>query len=158
MMYTNINGEVCNINIKDCKGEAMPPIQFRDASTSTPGNIIQAISEETNARGIPANFRENSIKLGGFFGTNYPCVIISHPNPPQSYFDIIIIINQNILTFQFWGYSKANYDSNRKDMYSNKGTLTGMIRGALVKVDELQMQQETVWYSNILDAIKICTY
>lgn len=146
------------MNVKDCRGEAMSPIQFRDASTLSPGHIIEAIREETTARGVPANFREDSIKSGGFFGTNYPCIIISHPNPPQSYFDIMIIINNNILTFQFWGYSKANYDSNRKEMYKQKGTLTGMIRGAIVSVDEIAMQQETAWYNNVLDCIQACTY
>lgn len=147
------------MNTKECRGEVMPSIKFTNTDDLTAENIAMHLEQEFQMRNIPAKIQTDRIQSGRrLLGSWHPCVKISHPNPPQAYFDQLIIINGNILNFQFWGYSKANYKKNKKQELSNSGTLSGMIRGALVSDDDMAFQTEMAWHEDIAEAIKSCIY
>ena len=79
-----------------------------------------------------------------------PCIIISHPNPPIAYFDHMIIMNGDILNFQFWGFSKANYNNNMKEMDRKSGKLSGLIKSAVRSDMSMELQTEQVWHMQIV--------
>lgn len=133
--------------LKDCHGEIRPAIR---ADGWTPEGIIHFAEEYAKEHNISAIFKTDEISAGGLFGQAYPCVIISHPNPPQSYFDHMIIINGNIISFRFWGYSKANSKTNLNEMDRNSGTLGGLLKSAIRGSAEMELQTEQLWHQEIL--------
>lgn len=133
--------------IKDCKGEIMDPIPANGCGIDYIVGEIRRIAEE---KGIPANVSVDEISTGGLFGKTMPCIIISHPNPPISYFDQMIIMNGDILNFQFWGFSKANYNNNMKEMDRNSGKLSGLIKSAVRSDMSMELQTEQMWHSQII--------
>lgn len=134
------------MNTKDCRGEIRQTIQAEGWTATDIAEYIQAIADRD---GIPVNVTTDQVKSGGLFGSFYPCVLISHPNPPQSYFQHMIIINGNIINFQFWGMSKANYNSNMKEMHRNEGLLTGLVKSAFYQHGEMALQTEMLWHNQI---------
>lgn len=79
-----------------------------------------------------------------------PCVMVSHPNPPQQYFSHLIILNGNIINFQYWGMSKANYNNNMIEMDRNSGKISGLIKSALRSDMSMELQTEQMWHQQIL--------
>lgn len=143
------------MNTKDCRGEIMQSIRITNVEELTPERLAQEIEFALQEKNIPGVVKIDTIQSGGrILGSWHPCVMISHPNPPQSYYDQMIIINGDILNFQFWGYSKATYKKNKKNELQGRGTLSGMLRGALVNDDDMAYQTEMQWQSDVADIIE----
>lgn len=135
------------MNMKDCRGEIRQAVRFRGGVSAD--TIAEVLKEGTQDRGIPAVVTLTSIHSGGLlFGKDYPCVQVSHPAPPQQYFDLLFIVNSDVVTFQYWGNSKANYDFNKKAQLEREGKL---IRASMVSVDPMALQTERVWNQEIMD-------
>ncbi len=133
--------------IKDCRGEIRPAIQ---ADGWNAENIAQFIKEIAEANNIPASVSVDEASTGGLFGKTMPCVMVSHPNPPQQYFSHLIILNGNIINFQYWGMSKANYNNNMIEMDRNSGKISGLIKSALRSDMSMELQTEQMWHQQIL--------
>lgn len=134
--------------IKDCRGEIRVPIQAEGWKSSEIANLIKEIADERN---VPVKVSVDEVSTGGLFGTTKPCVIVSHPNPPISYFDHMIIINGNVINFQFWGMSKANYNNNMNEIDKKSGKLSGLVKSALRSDMSMELQTEQMWHNKILD-------
>ena len=145
------------MKITECHGDIRNPIRLGNAKI-TASDLASHFKQVAEDRGVPITVRADSIRSGGMlFGSDYPCVIISHPNPPASYFDIVVIISGNAISFKYAGYSKANYNHNRKEDYRNQakqGSLSGMLKGAFVNDDVMALQDEAAWQSEVLDIIE----
>ena len=133
--------------IKDCRGEIRQAIQAAGWSAE---NIAEFIKEIAEANNIPASVSVDEASTGGLFGKTMPCVMVSHPNPPQQYFSHLIIINGDIINFQCWGMSKANYNNNMKEMDRNSGKISGLIKSALRSDMRMELQTEQLWHQQIL--------
>lgn len=133
--------------IKDCRGEIISPVPANGCDIGYIAGEIKRIADE---KGIPAIVSIEEISTGGLFGKTMPCIIISHPNPPIAYFDHMIIMNGDILNFQFWGFSKANYNNNMKEMDRKSGKLSGLIKSAVRSDMSMELQTEQVWHMQIV--------
>jgi len=133
--------------IKDCRGEIRGAIQAEGWDRESLVQLINQIAEE---KGIPVSVSVDEVSTGGLFGTVMPCIIISHPNPPMSYFQHMVIMNGNIFNFQFWGMSKANYNNNMKEMDRNSGKLSGLIKSAMRSDMSMELQTEQMWHSQVM--------
>ncbi len=142
------------MNVKDCRGDIIDPIRFRDTSGLTASNIADSLKQLASQENVPAKVWTDTVKSGGLFGTTYSCVMVAHPDPPQEYFRQMIIINGDTLSFKFWGNSKANYNRNYKAELNKRGSLTAMIRGAFINDDEMALQTEQTWHASIIDLVK----
>lgn len=132
------------MNINESCGELMPPIRLRNTEGCTAENMAANIQAIAQQRGVPANTNVQTIRSGNFlFGSDYPCVIVSHPNPPQPYFSHMIVINGSVISFHYWGRSKANENRNKKE------ALKGTFRGMFVSDDSLALQTEDAWHSEM---------
>lgn len=134
------------MNMKDCRGEIRETIIVENCSAQA---IALEIIKKTKEKNIPAKVEVDVVRAGGLFGDEYPCVMVSHPNPPQSYFDHMIIVNENLISFQYWGISKANFSSNMKEMHQNSGTLGGLLKSAFYTDDPMAIQKENLWHKQI---------
>lgn len=141
-------------NLKDNRGMICAPISFRDAANVNAQNIAELMKEQANNSGVPMKVRIDSVKEGGLFGSRYSCVVITHPNPPQQYFDHVIVINGNTVNFFFFGNSKANYATNRANERKNK--LSGVLLNAISGSSEMAYQQEMVWHRDVHDVFQSC--
>ncbi len=133
--------------IKDCRGEIRQAIQAAGWSAE---NIAEFIKEIAESKNIPASVSVDEASTGGLFGKTMPCVMVSHPNPPQQYFSHLIIINGDIINFQYWGMSKANYNNNMNEMDRNSGKISGLIKSALRSDMRMELQTEQLWHQQIL--------
>ena len=133
--------------IKDCRGEIRGAIQAEGWDRKSLVNLIKQIAEE---KGIPVRVSVDEVSTGGLFGTVMPCIIISHPNPPISYFDQMVIMNGSIFNFQFWGMSKANYNNNMKEADRNSGKLSGLIKSAIRSDMSMELQTEQMWHEQVM--------
>lgn len=136
------------MNIKDCRGEIIGPIQAPGWTATDVKEQLVALAEQHE---VPVVIRTDQVKSGGLFGSYFPCVILSHPNPPQAYYSHMIIFNGDILNFQFYGMSKANYNANMAEYHKNSGKLTGLVKSAFYGNDEMAIQTEDMWHSKIVD-------
>lgn len=139
-------------NIKDNRGTICDPITFRDASNLKADFICESMKEKALEMGVPMNVRVDSAKEGGLLGSTYPCVVITHPNPPQQYFTDVIVINGNFVNFFFFGNSKANYQTNRAN--ERKNTLSGMILNSISGSNEMAYQQEQLWHHSVIEVFE----
>jgi len=134
-------------SLKYNNGMITDPISFRDASGLNASNIASLMSQKAEEMGIPARITTDTVKEGGLFGSSYPCVVITHPNPPQQYFTDVYIINGNSVNFYFFGESKANTATNKAKAREN--TLSGMILNSISGSNEMAYQQEMFWHRQI---------
>lgn len=141
-------------NLKDNRGVICDPISFMDATNVNAKNIVEMMEINAKEMGVPMNIRIDTMKEGGLFGNAYPCVVITHPNPPQQYFTHVIVINGNVVNFFFFGNSKANYATNKAN--ARKDKLSGMILNAFSGSSEMAYQQEMLWHSNVHKVFEAC--
>lgn len=141
------------MKISDCHGDIRDAIRLGNAKV-TANELAQHFAQVAASRNIPISVKPDSIRSGGLFGRSYPCVIIKHPNPPASYFDVVVIISDNAISFKYAGYSKANYKHNRKEDYRKQGSLTSALMGAFINDDVMALQDEAAWQSSVLDVIE----
>lgn len=98
--------------------------------------------------GVPCNVREDVVKSGGFFGTKLPMLIVTHPNPPSSYFAMGFIVNESVVSFVYLGESTQNTKMNTKKALEAEGKY---LRAAMVKPDEFLLQQEKLWNAAVME-------
>lgn len=141
-----------SLKLKDNWGVITDPISFRDASGLTAKFVADQMKVYLVDRGIPHDISIDTVKEGGLFGKEYPCVVISHPNPPQSYFKSVYVINGNTVNFLFFGYSEANYKTNRAE--ARKNSLMGAIMNSISGSDEMAYQQELSWHRAVYEVFE----
>lgn len=137
-------------NIKECRGEIRRSVRFNKVNVGA-DVIAKELAEVFSAKGISANIVAESIKSGGLFGSVYPCITISHPAPPRSYFEQVIILNGDTVSFEFYGHSQENYNRNKKEALEKEGKI---IQSALVRYDPMAWRTEQNWYSDVIDVIE----
>ena len=135
------------VKLKEQRGTVVDPFMAEGWKAPDVAAFAKRIAEE---KGIPANIFVDQATTGGFFGQQYPCVIIKHPNPPQSYFEHWIVINGNLINIYFGGMSKANYNMNLKEQRSKSGKLSGIIMGAMMQDSSMDLQTEQMWHQQIM--------
>ena len=130
------------MNVKDCRGDVMESTRFKQVCTAE--EFAELVEQKARERGVPVKVRVDTIRSGGMmFGTTCPCVLVSHPNPPQRYFDQIVIFNGNVVSFKYWGESKANTNHNKKQEYR------GSLKSLFVNDDQMALQTEMAWHSEL---------
>ena len=78
------------MNMNNARKDFHRPIQYRDVAEINVERLAEFIKTTLNEKDVPANVRTDTVKSGGLFGSTYPCIVISHPNPPPSYFDHVM--------------------------------------------------------------------
>lgn len=136
----------------DIRGKLLEPILFNneEGGDDLYTKIKDVLVSEIDSGNIIATKREDVIKSGGLFGSKVPILILSNPAPENRFFDIGIFVNEKTVVFPLLGESTENTKYNKKQYYTENGNL---IRAALVKVDELKLQQEAMWQQSIIDCI-----
>lgn len=135
------------------RGHLLDPITFKneEGGEILYNKIKDMIISEIDAGNISGTTREDFLKSGGLlFGTQVPLFIISNSLPENRFFDIGIFVNEKTVSFPLLGESAENTKNNRKNYYTENGNF---IKAALIKVDELKLQQEAVWQQSIIDCI-----
>ena len=110
--------------------------------------IKDAVISNLEERGIDAKWYVSEVKSGGLFGTRLPILVISNSQPENRYFDIGIFCNGNTVNFPLLGESAENTKANKKQYYEENGSY---IKAALVKPDEMKLQMEIQWETEVLD-------
>lgn len=137
----------------EIRGQLLEPITFNNevGGEELYKKIKDVIVSEIAGGNILANTREDILKSGGLlFGTKIPLLIISNNVPENRFFDIGICVNEKTVSFPLLGESIENTKNNRKNHYIENGN---KIKAALIKVDELKLQQEAVWQQSIINCI-----
>lgn len=115
--------------------------------------IKEIVMHFTKERGIPAEITEAEVKSGGLFnGTRVPMIVIHHPDPTCKYFDIGIVVNNNMLDFPLLGSSAENYKYNMHESLTKQGNI---IKAAFYKPDIYKIQQEQYWEQQIAGCINM---
>ena len=113
-------------------------------------NICKYLPKVLEEERIPYNCRTDEVQTGGFFGgTCRPILIVSYPNPPTRFFDIVFLVNDNVISFHVIGESEQNTKANKKAAYEQEGKF---IRAAMINADEFILGQERAWQADVLDA------
>lgn len=112
--------------------------------------LVRELPAALKAAGVPHTYRTDEVKSGNFFRSSYnPILIISHPNPPSSFYDIGFLVNENVISFPLLGESKQHATMNRKNAYIAEGKY---IKAALFNPDEFILQQERAWQAMVMRA------
>ena len=115
--------------------------------------LYQAMRKDLPAtlkdKSIPHTVHEDTVKSGGLFGTKLPILVISHPNPPTSFFSMGFVVNDNVISFVYLGESAQNTKLNKKRSMEAEGK---HLRAAMIKPDEFILQQEKLWNLQVLDS------
>lgn len=133
------------------RGELRDKVRIRDVrGKALFEGICNALPEKLEEEGIPFSYRTDEVRSGGFLGgSSSPAVIVSHPNPPSRFFDILFLVNDNIISFYVIGESEQNTKANKKAAYEQEGKF---IRAAMIDADEFILEQERAWQADVLDA------
>ncbi|MBE7000693.1 MAG: hypothetical protein E7428_10990 [Ruminococcaceae bacterium] len=133
----------------DFRGTVCDGIRFANQRGSELYNAIcNTFPEALESEGVPFYSRTDEVKSGGLFGSVLPMLVISHPNPPSSFFSIGIVVNDNVVSFPLLGESTENTKANKKEALLAEGKL---IRAAMVNPDEFVLQQEKSWQASVID-------
>lgn len=138
----------------DFRGEAQAPIRITNLRGGALfQNLKEMLPEKLADRGVPARVMEDQVKSGGMFGTKSPMLIVSHPSPPSRFFDIAIVVNDNLVSFYFLGESTQNTKANKFEELRRQGKL---MRSWFAEPDQLLLQQEALWQREVADAFDAC--
>lgn len=136
----------------DIMGNATDNIRVgNQRGASLYSGVLNDLRVSLEQKGTPARVQEDEMKSGGFRGTKVPMIVVSHPNPPTRFFDIGIIVNDNVLSFVLLGESVQNTKKNKKEQLIADGK---SLQAMLVNPDELIYQQELSWRAEILELVK----
>ena len=135
----------------DFRGEAHEPINVTNmGGTELYESLKEFMCVWFADNNIPAKLREDTVKSGGLFGSRVPIVLISHPDPTCKYFMIGIYVVDHAVYFPLLGKSEEQYKYNMKEMRQQQGNF---IPAALIKPNELKIQQELQWQSDVLTLV-----
>ena len=134
----------------DIRGWAQDSIRYRDeiGGDDLYQRIKESLIDTIRARNIPASFKEDFMKSGGLFGTKCPMLVVSNPNPGCRFFDIGFYVSGPTVSFPLLGESVENTKNNKKNYYKENGQ---NLKAALIKVDDLKLQEEAIWRTQILE-------
>ena len=111
--------------------------------------IKENLSLSIQNNNIPAIIKDDILKSGGFFGTKVPLLVIKNTTPNCRFFDIGISVNGNTISFILLGESAENTKNNKKNYYKENGNY---LMTALIRVDELKLQQEALWRNSVIES------
>ena len=136
----------------DFRGEIHDPINVTNSDgVDLYASLRNYLSSLVGSTSVPMSLREDTLKSGGFlFGSRIPLILISHPDPSCKYFSIGKFINDSVMNFQLFGRSEEQYKYNLKEQAKREGNF---IKQAFYKPDELKIQQESRWESDVLSLI-----
>lgn len=134
-------------------GDVMEPVRFKSNKNLNTAFIIDQLTWAFKEKSIPAKVYAETAKLGGLFGSTYPCVVIEHPSPPQEYYKQVILIDDCTLHFKYWGFSKANFNRNKKASLKKDFKISSSIRAAFINDDEMAYNKEHEWHSDIASIV-----
>lgn len=138
----------------DARGMAGDGIRCLNANGADLLEIIRdSLQAKLEERGVPARISSNVMKSGGLLGSKAPMLVVTHPNPPSEFFDIGIVINDNLVSFPLLGQSAQNAKVQKLEGLREQGKL---VRSWLVRPDEFILQQEGEWQRNVLEAVHAC--
>lgn len=97
--------------------EFAQPMAFNDMNNVNVSNIINGMKEVCEANEIPADFYSSEVEIsqGLFRKATFHAVEVSHPNPPQQYYDQLYVIFDDGIRFYFVGNSAAISEKNNYD-------------------------------------------
>lgn len=136
------------IKLKEQKEKVYGEI-FVPKETTAPelAETIRIIAEK---KGVPVVVTEDQATSGGLLGGEvYPCVVIRHPNPPQSYYEHWVVINEQFINIYYGGVSKAIRDTNLKNQRNNSGKLSGKLMNAVMQDPAMALQAERLWHAKV---------
>lgn len=131
----NANGDICN-SIK--------------APGWTDEDIANRIREIVEREKVEAEIKTDSISTG-IFGSNYPCVVVHNSDLNKAYYDHWIILNGDVISFKFGGYSSAAAAIDRKQGLRNSGKITGMLISTVLSDATMEWEVEQVWHNQMLE-------
>ena len=137
------------LKLKNNRGSVRKGIRLSPSSGWTSKTLGKEVLETANQYNIPVKVFADTVSTGGLFAKEYPCVVVTHPNPPQKYFDQVIVFVENTLYFYFFGYSTANYNVNQKQGRQESSSLWDNIVGGLQRDDSLSLSVEQEWHSDL---------
>ena len=133
------------------RGYLIDPIRFHNLSgKELYAYIKEDLLKELEAKNVPFSYSEDEVRSGGIFSPKYSMLIIRYPNPPTRFFDIGIVVNENVVSFPLLGESVQNTKINKKASLQEEGKY---LQAALVKPDEFIRQKELAWQDEIVDAV-----
>ena len=138
------------VSISKAIGEFCAPMGT--GGVLTPESLAIMIEEKAEQLDIPAR-AEVGTASGGLFGPTYPCVIVSHPNPPCSYFKQWLIFDGDTVSFKYGGLSKGHKLEAVKNNLRYSGHLTGLLASAVVSDGAMERQQENLWHTELLEDV-----
>ena len=138
------------MNLKNNRGAIRDPLRFTASNGVTAERLSEFIEHCTTERGIPATVRIDTVSEGGLFGKTYPCVVVSHPNPPASYFDHVIAICDSRVYFYFFGTSHATFQANKRQMRKESSSLLDNLVGSMMSDNTVALDTEYEWYNALL--------
>lgn len=113
--------------------------------------IKDEVIVELKEQNVAVTIKEDQMKSGGMFGSKAPLLVISHPDSSRQYFDLAVCVNGSFLSFWYLGESKENTKANKKKFYQENGN---HFKAAMIKVDNLALQQEEAWSRKVIDCIE----
>ena len=133
------------------RGELREKVRIRDMRGQVLfDSICRNLPDVLKNEGIPYQCRTDAVQTGGFFGgSSSPILIVGYPSPPTRFFDIVFVVNDNIISFYVIGESEQNTKANKKAAYEQEGKF---IRAAMISPDEFILDQERAWQADVLDA------
>lgn len=137
------------MNLKHNKGTVRDPIRVPTGVKITADELAEEVKLIAMQKEIPVSVHTDIVSEGGLFGKEYPCVVISHPNPPDSYFDQVIAICGESLYFYFFGYSKATTQANKRKMRKDSNNLLDNLVGAMMSDNTVALDTEDIWHSEV---------
>jgi len=108
--------------------------------------------------GFPLEFSRDEIRYGSIFNRQYEeCLVMKNADHPRDYFHFTFTVhdvgNGTTVSFYRTGYSTRNAQAYEKERYQNSDSLFENILGAFSKTDTKGLQDETIYYSAMTDAI-----
>ena len=138
------------MNLKNNRGTIRGSLRFTKDDNVTAEWLAGFVTYLTTERGIPATVRNDTVSEGGLFGKTYPCVVVSHPNPPDSYFDHVIALCDNRMYFYFFGNSRATVQANKRQMRKESSNLLDNLVGSMMSDNTVALDTEYEWHNALV--------
>ena len=142
------------MNLKNNRGAIRDPLRFTKDDGITAETLSSTIECFAINRGIPTTVRTDTVSEGGLFGKTYPCVVVSHPNPPDSYFDHVIALCDNRMYFYYFGTSRASAQAYKRQMRKESSNLLDNLVGSMMSDNTVALDTEYEWHSALISIYK----
>ena len=158
----------------DLGGAASEPVEIPAVLNCYLKDIIEAMEKIARANHIPVTLLPASVIEGGAMSrlvskmetgdwnngggrlvkNQHRAIIARHPNPPQSYCNLLIVFRGDMVQAYFTGASKAfsennAYDSFMRGDFGSVGFLSKMKISFGIRPDESKLEEELQWHASI---------